>query len=73
MMLEAVWYKNGKEVCKVSPVLNIVCDDNMDDILDIEIYDGKEWHSCESHSVEANDFEIRIKSIKAETKKGKKN
>ena len=32
MMLEAVWFKNGKEVYKVSPVMCIVCDDDMEDI-----------------------------------------
>ena len=35
MMLEAVWLKNKKEVYKVSPVMNIVCDDNMENVKDI--------------------------------------
>ena len=69
MMLEAVWYKDSKEVYKVSPVMNVVCDNNMKDIADIEIYDGNEWYSCESFDGDANDFEIRIKS---ELKKKKK-
>ena len=30
MMLEAVWLKNDKEVYNVSPVINIVCDDNIE-------------------------------------------
>ena len=37
MMLEAVWFKDGKEVYKVSPVMNIVCDENIKNITDIEI------------------------------------
>lgn len=58
MMLEAVWFKNGKEVAKVSPVMCIVCDEDMDDITDIEIEDGYgDWHSC----ADADNFLIRIK------------
>ena len=56
MMLEAIWLKDGKEVYKVSPVMNIVCDDNMKVISDIEINDGYKWHSYE----EANNFMIRM-------------
>lgn len=60
MMLEAVWLKNGKEVATVSPVMCIVCDEDMDDILDIEIEDGYgDWHSC----AEADDFIIRLKKV----------
>lgn len=55
-MLEAVWFKGGKEVCKISPVMNIVCDDNMSDISDIEINDDYKWSSYE----EADDFIIRV-------------
>ncbi len=61
MTLEAVWFKNGKEVYKVSPVLNIVCFEEMDDVLSIEINDGYRWHSCESFNIAADDFVIRIK------------
>lgn len=57
MMLEAVWFKNGKEVYKVSPVMNIVCYDNMKDLSDIEIDNGDDWHSYE----DADNFMIRIK------------
>lgn len=58
MMLEAVWLKNGKEIATVSPVMCIVCDEDMKDILDIEIEDGYgDWHSC----VDADNFIIRIK------------
>lgn len=61
MMLEAVWFKNGKEIYKVSPVMNIVCDDDMDSIAEIEIEDGYKWHEYKDFKDEADDFVIRIK------------
>lgn len=61
MMLEAVWFKNGKEVYKVSPVMNIVCDDDMESIAEIEIEDADRWHEYEDLHEEADDFVIRIK------------
>ena len=61
MMLEAVWFKNGKEVYKVSPVLNIVCEYNMKSIADIEIENEFGWCSCTDFEIEADDFMIRIK------------
>ena len=60
-MLEAVWFKNGKEVYKVSPVMCIVCDDDMDGIPDIEIEDRNKWHEYRDFKGEADDFVIRIK------------
>lgn len=60
MMLEAVWLKNGKEIATVSPVMCIVCDEDMNDILEIEIQDEyNDWHSC----VDADNFIIRIKKV----------
>lgn len=61
MMLEAVWFKNGKEVYRVSPVMNIVCDEDMDGVEKIEIEDGYKWHSCTENNFDADDFVIRIK------------
>ena len=61
MMLEAVWFKDGKEVYKVDPVENIVCDDDMKDISEIEIYNGYNWYSSENFDEETDDFVIRIK------------
>lgn len=61
MVLEAVWLKNGKEVYKVSPVTNIVCDDDMDDIAYIEVQDNDKWHEYSDFSEDADDFVIRIK------------
>ena len=61
MQLEAVWFKNGKEIYRVSPVMNIVCFEEMDDVSEIEIEDGYRWHSCEDFNSDADDFVIRIK------------
>lgn len=58
--LEAVWFKNGKEVYAIMPVMNIVCGDDMSDISEIEIFDGEKWHSCEGCDFEADDFIIRL-------------
>jgi hypothetical protein len=61
MTLEAVWFKNGKEIYRVSPVMNIVCDDDMNGISDIEIDDGNKWHEYSDIDGEADDFVVRIK------------
>lgn len=67
MMLEAVWLKNGKEVYKVSPVMNIVCENDMEDITEIEIEDGRYWHTYEDFNGDADDFVIRVKADEKET------
>ena len=57
MFLEAIWIKDGKEVHRVAPVMNIVCDDDMRDITDIEIEnDYGNWISYN----DADDFKIRL-------------
>jgi hypothetical protein len=61
MMLEAVWFKNGKEVYWVNPVVNIVCDEDMKDITDIEVNNGVHWYSAADIDGGADDFVIRIK------------
>ena len=61
MFLEAVWFKDGKEVYKVSPVMNIVCDDAMKDISEIEVEDGYYWYTYEDFDGDADNFVIRIK------------
>lgn len=61
MMLEAVWFKNGKEIYRVSPVMNIVCDNDMNDISEIEIEDGYRWHEYKDFDGDADDFVIRVK------------
>lgn len=60
-MLEAVWLKDGKEVFKVDPVMNIVCDDDMDGIQYIEIDNGDHWYTYDDFEGEADDFVVRIK------------
>lgn len=61
MVLEAVWFKDSKEVYNVYPVMNIVCDDDMKNLNEIEVKDWDKWHSCEENKFEADDFVIRIK------------
>lgn len=61
MMLEAVWFKDGKEVYKVSPVVNLVCYEEMEDISKIEVEDENRWHTYEDFDDDADDFVIRIK------------
>lgn len=61
MMLEAVWIKDGKEVFWVNPVMNIVCDDDMDNISEIEINNGYHWYTYEDIETDADDFIIRVK------------
>ena len=61
MVLEAVWFKNGKEVYSVDPVMNIVCDDNMRNVKDIEVENGYGWYSCRENHFDADDFIIRVK------------
>lgn len=62
-MLEAVWFKDGKEIYKVSPVMNIVCDDDMSNVNEIEIEDENRWHDNRDFHGNADDFVIRIKRI----------
>lgn len=65
MMLEAVWFKNGKEIYKVSPVMNIVCEDEMKSVREIEVEIEtdveRSWHSCVENNFDADDFVIRVK------------
>lgn len=61
MKLEAVWLRNGKEVYWVDPVINIVCEEDMEEISEIEVYNGYFWHSSEDIDGGADDFIIRIK------------
>lgn len=61
MILEAVWFKDGKEIDWVDPVVDIICDDKMQNISDIEIYNGHGWYSSADCDTEPDDFVIRIK------------
>lgn len=60
MTLEAVWFKNGKEVWRVDPVLNIVCDEDMDELSEVEVFNGSDWYSSADFD-DADDLVIRIK------------
>lgn len=61
--LEAVWFKDGKEVYKVSPVVNLVCYEEMEDVSRIEVADEDRWYTYEDFNDDADDFVIRIKKI----------
>lgn len=60
MTLEAVWYKNGKEVWRVDPVLNIVSDEDMKELSEVEVFNGSDWYSSADFD-DADDLVIRIK------------
>ena len=61
MMLEAVYFKDGKEIDWIDPVQDIICGDNMNDISDIEVYNGYGWFSSKDCDEIPDDFVIRIK------------
>jgi hypothetical protein len=61
MILEAVYFKNGQEIEWIYPVQDIICDDNMKDISDIEIYNGCGWFSSKDFDEIPDDFVIRVK------------
>lgn len=61
MLLEAVWFKNGKEIYWVDPVMNIVCEEDMHSVSEIEVFNGFNWYSSDDIDEEADDFIIRIK------------
>ena len=61
MLLEAVWFKNGKEIYWVDPVMNIVCEEDMNSISEIEVFNGFNWYSSGDIDEEADNFIIRIK------------
>jgi hypothetical protein len=61
MTLEAVWLKNKKEVYKVSPVMNLVCYEDMESIAEIEVEDEERWHTYDDVKGGADDFVIRVK------------
>ncbi len=62
MILEAVWFKNGKEIEWVDPVMNIMPNDDIQNISDIKVYNGYYWYSSEDCQEEPDDFVIRIKT-----------
>ena len=62
MILEAVWFLNGKEVAWVDPVQDIICYDEIHNISDIEVYNGLGWYTNKDFGIDdAEEFVIRIK------------
>ena len=62
MILEAVWFKNGKEIDWVDPIMNIMPNDNIQSINDIKVYNGYAWYSAEDCNEVPDDFVIRLKT-----------
>lgn len=62
MTLEAVWFKNGKEIDWVDPVMDIMPNDDIQDIGDIKVYNGYHWYSSEDCQEVPDDFVIRLKT-----------
>lgn len=61
MILEAVWFKNGKEIDWVDPVERLRYDQYVNDISNIEVFNGYAWYSAEDCNEVPDDFVIRIK------------
>lgn len=62
MTLEAVWFKNGKEIAWVDPVWEV---ENLDDgctLGTIRVHNGRYWyHYRDLTDIEPDDFVVRIK------------
>lgn len=61
MTLEAVWFKNGKEIYWVDPVIDVICEENMNKMSDLEVYNGYHWYSAADCGEAPDDFVIRVK------------
>lgn len=61
MILEAVWFKDGKEIDWVDPVERLRYDQYVDSISNIEVHNGYAWYSAEDCNEVPDDFVIRIK------------
>ena len=62
MTLEAVWFKDGKEVAWVDPVQDLIVYDEIHNISDIEVYNGFGWYTNKDFGIDdAEEFVIRIK------------
>ena len=62
MILEAVWFKNGKEIDWVDPVWEVSVDDDTDTLSPIKVFNGYAWYSAEDCNEEPDDFVIRLKT-----------
>ena len=62
MILEAVWFKDGKEIEWCDPVLSVdTCDLQEKGIAGIFVFNGYASYSSKDCDVEPDDFVIRIK------------
>ena len=61
MILEAVWFKNGKEIYWVDPVWEVSVNDDTNTLLPIKVFNGYYWYSAEDCNEIPDDFVIRIK------------
>lgn len=57
-MTEAVWFKDGKEIAWVDPVIQV--EDN-EDITKIRVFNGNYWYDASDCSEVPNGFVIREK------------
>lgn len=62
MILEAVWFKNGKEIDWVDPVQEVFVSDDTDTLSRIKVHNGYAWYSAEDCLEEPDDFVIRVKT-----------
>ena len=61
MILEAVWFKDGKEIEWVDPVWEVCVEDDTDSLLPIKVFNGYYWYSAADCDEVPDDFIIRIK------------
>lgn len=61
MTLEAVWFKNGKEIYWVDPVWEVGVDDDIDTLTPIKVFNGYYWYSATDCTETPDDFVIRLK------------
>lgn len=61
MILEAVWFKDGKEIEWVDPVWEVNVEDDTDSLLPIKVFNGYHWYSAADWDEVPDDFIIRIK------------
>ena len=57
-MTEAVWFKDGKEIAWVDPVVEV--EDN-EDVTKIRVFNGNYWYDASDCSEVPNGFAIREK------------
>lgn len=62
MILEAVWFKNGKEIDWVDPVCEVYVEDDANNLRQIQIFNGYAWYSAWDCPEEPDDFVIRVKT-----------